>query len=357
MKTYIKYLLKLYSFSFLKVFFIFFGIILILNILDQSNFFKDLKVHFLFPVLLSFLNTPSTIFEILPFIFLISTQFFFIKLIDSYELEIFKYSGLDNLKIVKIISLLSFVFGIFIIIFYYSASSLMKSSYLSLKSKYTDDNKYLAVVTENGLWIKDEIKESIKIINANNIDEQFLNEVLIFQFNKNFELLETIESKKVDVSTNTWRLIDPIIFRDNSQIQIKEMFLNSNFDLKKIKSLFSNLSSLTIYDLIKLRKSYKSLNYSLIEVDAHLIKIVSYPFYLTLITVLTSIIMFNIGFRKDTLFKIILGIFLSVTIYYINYFFNVLGTSEKIPLMLSIWFPLIILSIINATFIVRLNEK
>tara|TARA_B110000037_G_C16924888_1_gene425981 strand:- start:76 stop:777 length:702 start_codon:yes stop_codon:yes gene_type:complete len=233
----------------------------------------------------------------------------------------------------------------------------MKSSYLSLKSKYTDDNKYLAVVTENGLWIKDEIKESIKIINANNIDEQFLNEVLIFQFNKNFELLETIESKKVDVSTNTWRLIDPIIFRDNSQIQIKEMFLNSNFDLKKIKSLFSNLSSLTIYDLIKLRKSYKSLNYSLIEVDAHLIKIVSYPFYLTLITVLTSIIMFNIGFRKDTLFKIILGIFLSVTIYYINYFFNVLGTSEKIPLMLSIWFPLIILSIINATFIVRLNEK
>tara|TARA_B110000858_G_C17541162_1_gene353603 strand:- start:265 stop:672 length:408 start_codon:yes stop_codon:yes gene_type:complete len=135
------------------------------------------------------------------------------------------------------------------------------------------------------------------------------------------------------------------------------MFLNSNFDLKKIKSLFSNLSSLTIYDLIKLRKSYKSLNYSLIEVDAHLIKIVSYPFYLTLITVLTSIIMFNIGFRKDTLFKIILGIFLSVTIYYINYFFNVLGTSEKIPLMLSIWFPLIILSIINATFIVRLNEK
>ena len=357
MKTYIKYLLKLYSFSFLKVFFIFFGIILILNILDQSNFFKDLKVHFLFPVLLSFLNTPSTIFEILPFIFLISTQFFFIKLIDSYELEIFKYSGLDNLKIVKIISLLSFVFGIFIIIFYYSASSLMKSSYLNLKSKYTDDNKYLAVVTENGLWIKDENKESIKIINANNIDKQFLNEVLIFQFNKNFELLETIESKKVDVSTNTWRLIDPIIFRDNSQTQIKEMFLNSNFDLKKIKSLFSNLSSLTIYDLIKLRKSYKSLNYSLIEVDAHLIKIVSYPFYLTLITVLTSIIMFNIGFRKDTLFKIILGIFLSVTIYYINYFFNVLGTSEKIPLMLSIWFPLIILSIINATFIVSLNEK
>ena len=55
-----------------------------------------------------------------------------------------------------------------------------------------------------------------------------------------------------------------------------------------------------LFNIFLINKSY-----SLIEVDAHLIKIVSYPFYLTLITVLTSIIMFNIGFRKDTLFKII----------------------------------------------------
>jgi lipopolysaccharide export system permease protein len=357
MKTYIKYLIKLFSYSFLKVFLIFFSIILVLNILDQSSLFKDFNVHFLFPVFLSFLNTPSIIFEILPFIFLISTQFFFIKLIDSYELEIFKYSGLDNLKIIKILSCLSFALGFFIIIFYYNSSSLMKSSYLKFKDKYTNDNKSLAVITENGLWIKDENEEGIKIVNAKNITETFLNEVLIFRYNENFELIEAIESKKIDVSSTTWRIIEPTLFKDNSQIYFKEMYLNSNFDLKKISSLFSNLSSLTIYELIKLRKTYKSLNYSLIEIDAHLIKISSYPFYLTLITILTSIIMFNIGFRKDTLFKIILGIFLSVTIYYINYFFNALGTSEKIPLMLSIWFPLIILAIINATFILRLNEK
>ena len=84
---------------------------------------------------------------------------------------------------------------------------------------------------------------------------------------------------------------------------------------------------------------------------------ISYPFYLTLITTLTSIIMFNIGYQANTLFKIIFGILLSVLIYYINYFFNILGASEKIPLILSIWFPLIILLIINFTFMLRINEK
>ena len=67
--------------------------------------------------------------------------------------------------------------------------------------------------------------------------------------------------------------------------------------------------------------------------------------------------MFNINYQKSSLFRIILGIFLSVIIYYISNFFNVLGTSEKIPLFLSIWFPLIILSIININFKLKLNEK
>jgi lipopolysaccharide export system permease protein len=67
--------------------------------------------------------------------------------------------------------------------------------------------------------------------------------------------------------------------------------------------------------------------------------------------------MFSIGYKKNTLYKIILGIFLSVVIYYINYFFNVLGTTEKIPVLLSIIFPLILLAIISTISIIRLNEK
>ena len=135
------------------------------------------------------------------------------------------------------------------------------------------------------------------------------------------------------------------------------MYLKTNFDLKKINSLFSNLSSLSIFDLIELRKNYKFLNYSLTEIDSHFNKIISYPIYLTLITVFTSIIMFNIRFQKNSLYRIILGIFLSVIIYYITSFFNVLGVSEKIPLFLSVWLPLIILLILNFIFSLRLNEK
>ena len=357
MKTYIKFLINLFNISLLKIFIVFFIIILITNILEQIEFFKNIDLSFSYLFFLSLLNTPSVLFEILPFVFLLSTQLFFINLIDKNELQVFKYTGLDNIKIIKILGLYSFILSIVMVIFFYNGSSILKNSYLLIKNNYSDDNKYLAVITENGLWIKDEINENINIINANKVNNEFLLNVSITRFNKDFNIIEILQSEKVDITSKKWKIFNPIILKGNSQSSLDELVLQSNFDLQKINGLFSNLSSLSIIDLITLRKSYISLNYSVTDINSHLLKIVSYPVYLTLITIFSGIIMFNIGYQKNTFFKITLGIFLSVIIYYINNFLSALGTNEKIPLTLSIFLPLIILLIMNFISIIKLNEK
>ena len=357
MKTYIKFLINLFNNSFLKIFIIFFIITLITNIIEQVEFFKNIDVSFFYLIFLSFLNTPSVLFEILPFIFLLSTQVFFIHLIDKNELEIFKYTGLNNIKIIKILGFYSFILGVVLVIFFYNGSSILKNSYLLIKNNYSIDNKYLAVITENGLWIKDEINDNINIINASKVNNEFLLNVSITRFNKSFDLVEILQSEKIDITSKKWKIFNPSILRGNSLTTLDKQVLESNFDLEKINSLFSNLSSMSMIDLISLRKSYISLNYSVTDINSHLLKIFSYPVYLTLITIFSAIIMFNIGYQKNTFFKITLGIFLSVIIYYINNFLSVLGTNEKIPLTLSIFLPLIILSIINFISIIKLNEK
>jgi len=357
MKTYIKFLIRLFSVSFIKIFLIFFVVILITNILEQVEFFKEIRLDFTKLIFISFLNTPSIMFEILPFVFLVSTQIFFINLLEKNELEVFKYSGLNNFKIIKIISAYSFILGLILIIFFYNISALLKNSYITIKNEYSKDQKYLAVVTENGLWIKDEIEDKINIINANKVNDELLLEVSITQFDKNFNISRVIKSEKVDISSTKWKVFNPTILEKNITTFPNEIIILSNFDLKKINSLFSNLSSLTIPDLLKLKKSYKSLNYSVVEIDSHLYKIISYPIYLTLITIFSAIIMFNTGYQKNFFFNIVLGVLLSVIIYYINYFINILGISEKIPLILSIFLPLIILSIINFISIIKINEK
>ena len=67
--------------------------------------------------------------------------------------------------------------------------------------------------------------------------------------------------------------------------------------------------------------------------------------------------MLNIKKNYPTLPNIVLGILVSVIIYYFNYFFSLLGEKEKIPLDFSIWSPLLILFLICSIGLVHLDEK
>ena len=51
---------------------------------------------------------------------------------------------------------------------FYQFSSSLKFHYLDIKKNFTKDNKYLATVTENGLWIKDNYDGKINFINSKN---------------------------------------------------------------------------------------------------------------------------------------------------------------------------------------------
>ena len=86
-------------------------------------------------------------------------------------------------------------------------------------------------------------------------------------------------------------------------------------------------------------------------------KIFSVPIYLAIMTLLSGIIMFNSKYKKSRIFNVILGISLSVVIYYVSYFSGLLGETGKIPIILSVWLPLIILMLISLIGLVRLNEK
>ena len=357
MRVYIKFLTYNFFKSLLYVFSIMISLVFVLNLLSELDFFKEVEIEIYFPLFLSLLNSPAMIFEMFPFIFLIATQLFFIKLFNNNEIEVFKYSGLKNSKILIILSILSVVAGLLITILFYNLSSNLKNFYLELKSQYTTDGKYLAVITKNGLWIKDEIDEKILVINSSKIEENFLKDNFITEFDKNYNIIRNIKSEKIDITTKNWIIYNVRVYNNNNYKIDNSLTLKTNFDYKKIKTLYSNLSSLSLLQLYELRENYIRLNYSITEVNLQLLKLVSYPLFLFLITIFSSLIMLNIKQINGTAFKISLGLFFSVIIYYFNNFFFVLGSTEKIPLIFSVFIPLAILTLLNAFMINNVNDK
>ena len=357
-KIYRKYLINNFIIKFIYIFLIFFSLVFILSILEEITFLKNLSAPFFYPYLLTFLKAPITLFEIFPFIFLLTTQFLFYELMSNDELNLLKFNGISNLKIIKVLFFLSVTIGIFNILIYYNVSSKLNFYYSDIKNKLTDDNKYLAMVTDSGLWIKDEKNNKTYLIKSEFIKNKILSNTLINEFDVNFDLIRTIQSEKIDITKNQWVIFNPIVTKDNiTSKYTSSIFLETNFDEKTINNLFSNISTLDILKLFNLMEDYRKIGYSPDDLQLHLLKLLIMPLFYGILTVLSAILMFNISVNKPLIFHISIGILMSVIIYYINFIFTSLGSNGKIPILASVIFPTSILSLLTIIGLVDLNEK
>ena len=357
-KTLDKYFISLFFKKLLILTIIFFSLSFILTIFEEITFLSESSSAFYLPFMLAIFNAPTTLLEIFPFVILIATQLFFIDLIKKKEDELVKINNLNNSYLIKILILCSFIFGLIIITIYYPISSKLKFIYSDIKNIYSEDGKYLKHFNGNGIWIKDEIDNKVYIINGVSKNDPFLEDVFISKFDNNFNLIENIFTKKIDISSNDWVIENPIIFKNNRQTQSGNMItLYSHFNIDKINSTFRNLNSFNLFQLIDIKKENMLVGYSSQDIDLHFLKIISLPIYFSILVIISSIIMLNIKRNKPYIFHVLLGISLSVIIYYINNIFNVFGLTNKIPVYLSVFFPMIFLSVVSIIGLIRINEK
>ncbi len=359
-KQHERYLTSLFLKNILIIIVVFVFLSFFLNIFEEIKYFEDKTSETYIPIILTILNIPSIVFEILPFIFLLGVMFFFISLYEKDEIELLRSNGIDNLKITTLISIVSIMMGIFLIVLYYSFSANLKSLYLNIKYKYSNTSDHLAVVNEGGLWIKEKSIDNKKIfiINAKNYKINSLERLEITELSNNYKLLNTIVSEKADIRENTWNLSNVKIYSQDKKTKFFENYLySSSFNEKIISNLYSNLNSLNILQLIKLKDNYKSIGYSATEVSLHLNKIYSLPIYLTLTTIIGALLMFKLTYIKSKFFLVVVGVLVSVVFYYINYFSVLFGKNETLPVEVAVWLPQLLILLICTLGLTKINEN
>jgi len=99
----------------------------------------------------------------------------------------------------------------------------------------------------------------------------------------------------------------------------------------------------------------KGYNVRLLEEKKHYY--LSLPFFLVLMVCLASIFTLNSNDKRQNIYYVILSIITCVVIFYFKNFSMALGTTERIPLVLSVWSPIIILTLFCSVGIIQINEK
>ena len=305
-KKYQLYIANIFIKNLIFISLVFLGLSFILNFFEEIKFFENYDVSIKYPLLLTFLNSPSILFELFPFIFLISVKFFYIHLNDKNELNLLKNHGIGNFKILTLLSGSTLICGAFILLIFYTFSSNLKNHYLNLKNKFSSENEYLAVVNENGLWIKEEIDGLSNIIHAKKFNKNIIEDITITQNNLSDDDIKIITAKKGDISNKIWTLNEVVIIKNiDESKKFNNLNYSSTFDGEIISNLFSNLNSMNIYQLNLLLSNYSKIGYSTTDVNVHLNKLYSLPIFYLLMTILGLLIMMKLKFINTKFFIII----------------------------------------------------
>ena len=351
-----KYLIKEFSKTVINMFLIFFCLAFIVNVFEEINFFKDLNVKIYLPIIMSILFVPSILYNMFPFIILFSGIWFFLKIKKSDEVTAMRVSGMSTFAIIIIPCLVSIFLGILILTSINPITSVLVKKYERIKGNYEKEMDYLAAITKNGIWIKEENT----ILRSSNLENENLMNVTIYEFDKNINFLRRIEAESANISSFNWNLKNTKIIDNQGKIisdNIKNFSYISTYDLKKIKSLYTNLDTVSFWNIENQIKLLEERGYSTKEMESKLHRSLAYPFFLLSMVLLSGVFTLGVSFKENNLTYVIIAIIASVIIYFFNDFSLVLGKAEKLPVIVSAWMPIVIIFIFGAMGVIHANQK
>ena len=358
---FLHYLLKNFLKTFLIVVLIIYGFGIILNLFEEIEFFKNVDVSILKPLLLTSIFVPSMILNLLPFIIFISSIWFLLKIRNNKDLLTLKVYGYSNIKIFFILAFTAFIIGWVILFFINPGPSSMVKYYEQTKSKYARDIDHLMTFNKNGLWIKENTTDGQRIITAGKPLRKNLVNVTIFEFDADNLLKRKIYTKKANIESNKWILENVIVFEPINNIFEKKIIekyeISSNYNYDKIINLFNNSDTMSFVSLLFNYENLKNNGYNSIFLDRNLHIMLVLPFFLFLMTSIASILTMHTLKRSNNFMFIILGLIICVIVYYFKDLSIALGKIDKIPLILGIWSPIIALSIFTLIGVFQINEK
>ena len=184
--------------------------------------------------------------------------------------------------------------------------------------------------------------------------------VTIYEFDNNYDFVRRIEAESANISSLKWSLKKVRIVDVDGKViskNIKGFSYISMYDVKKIKSLYSNLDTISFWNIKNEINLLKERGYSTKEMEAKLQRSYAFPFFLLSMILLSSVFTLGIKFKENNWTYVFIAIIASVLIYFFNDFSAVLGKTEKLPIEVAVWMPIAIIFIFSAVGIIHANQK
>jgi lipopolysaccharide export system permease protein len=339
------------------------SIILLINLLDEFNFFKSKKdLKFIFFIIFTILKIPNLFINLFPFIVLFGGIVFYLKIYNHNEVISLRVMGYSNIQIILIPALTSFIIGYIIVFLIVPFSSSMLRYYESLRSEY-NETKNLVFVNETGIWILDKNEKEKNIIRIEKISKDFsvVNQITIYNYDSSNNFIKRIDATEGFIKDKNWQLNKVYIISANKKNN-KENYLNnynytSNVNISELKNVYKNTDTTSLLDINKEMMILEDKGYSTIDLRIRYQKLISFPIYLLAMSILSGLMIINLGKTSNYLKYGSYGVIISVIIYFLNDLSITIAKSGIISVDFSVWIPIFLIILINLVGITQVNAK
>ena len=363
LKSINRYIINEYIKSLLVVIAVMLSIILLINLLDEFNFFKSKKdLKFIFFIIFTILKVPNVLINLFPFIVLFGGIVFYLKIYNHNEVISLRVMGYSNIQIILIPALTSFVIGYIIVFLIVPFSSSMLKYYEDLRSEY-NETKNLVFVNETGIWVLDRNEKEKNIIRIEKINKDFssVNQITIYNYDISNNFIKRIDADEGNIKDKNWQLNKVHIISGNKKSN-KENYLSnynytSNININELKNIYKNTETTSLLDINKEMQTLEDKGYSTIDLRIRYQKLISFPIYLLAMSILSGLMIINLGKTSNYLKYGSYGVIISIIIYFLNDLSITIAKSGIISVDFSVWIPIFLIILINLVGITQVNAK
>lgn len=330
-----------------RVFLVFFGILLLIDTLEQLRRFSDAGIGLPQALELGLLNVPSSLYRILPLILILSAIALFLGLARSSELVVVRAAGRSGLRFLMTPVIVALLFGALIVAVFNPIVAATSRLYDQRWAELAHGNAQAFSVNEGGLWLRQGGDDGQTVIHAGraNGDGTELYDVTFLTFAPNGLPLRRILADSARLAPGEWQLQRPkawALDAANPEAQAlteATAALPSDLTGDAIRDSFGTPEAVPFWQLPDFIAGLEKAGFSARAYRVWFQMELAQPLLLAAMVLLAAGFTMRHARFGGTGMRVLVALLAGFGTFFIRNFAQVLGDNGQIPILMAAWAP------------------
>jgi lipopolysaccharide export system permease protein len=331
-----------------RVFLVFFGILMLIDMVEQLRRFSDRGLGLVEAAALSALNVPETMYRIMPLIMIMAAMAVFLGLARSSELVVVRAAGRSGLRFLAVPLAVAVLVGALVVGLFNPLVAATSKAYEARRAALTDGTGSVLSVADTGLWLRQGGADGQTVIQAAraNLDGTELFGVTFVSFDAAGLPAQRIEAERARLVDGAWELDGTKTWNLGAEnpelaavLQPDTVPLPSDLTAERIRDSFGTPSAIGFWDLPAYIEDLEQAGFS---ARAHRLW---FQMELAQPLLMAAMVLVAAGFTMrhvrfgGTGRMVLTALLAGFGIFFLRNFAQALGDSGQIPIALAAWSP------------------